>query len=488
VSETIHKSAQAFVSAAFAILRQEHVIPTPIYQPHIAVGRDYFGASINNLVEYRSFESALNDGFPERFADPLARATTTAEFSSTYIYRFLEACVALCSENGDYSADADAVSVCVDELIQVLKHSQYDVICCRTVSHLTTGNGDELQIGSITIVPEQGFSRNLLYRIAAEIPGAATAWNREPPTVYDPPVSLLIARETAENDPYAASEGLAAQLDRFLLATRLLTAGTTQSVYQVSGLATRVSRMRPLFHQAAKGMFDLPVRRTARLTSNEGPALAAVDKLIFAANVKRDDMVATSFDVAVSNFNNSYRGSNPYEHLVSLATALEATLIGSTKDTEGLSLRLRSRSAALLATEDDPANAVFSDITQLYNLRSRLVHGGQITQKDLRKSVGKISTVSAEDTEHHFRVALGLAVDRMRDLVRRAILARLCLAADPEARWPLHGDTPVDEILSDDVQRSAWRSEWHAHLDRLGLAAAAAPARSAVDVLQQEDR
>jgi len=72
--------------------------------------------------------------------------------------------------------------------------------------------------------------------------------------------------------------------------------------------------------------------------------------------------------------------SNPYEQLVDLATALEAALIGAERETEGLTLRLRSRVAALLATDDDPARALFDDVNHLYGLRSKLVHGGQITQ------------------------------------------------------------------------------------------------------------
>ena len=43
----------------------------------------------------------------------------------------------------------------------------------------------------------------------------------------------------------------------------------------------------------------------------------------------------------------------------------------------------------------------------------------------------------------------------MRDLVRRAILARLCLAAKPDPLWPFAGDATVDAILADDAQRAA---------------------------------
>jgi Apea-like HEPN len=150
-------------------------------------------------------------------------------------------------------------------------------------------------------------------------------------------------------------------------------------------------------------------------------------------------------------------------------------------------ISLRTRVAALLATDDDAGKALFDDVGQLYGLRSRIVHGGQIKQKDLRKVIARISTVP-EDAAEHFGIALGYAVDRMRDLVRRAILARLCLAAEPDPLWPFDGETAVDATLADDMRRAAWRERWHARLAALGVEYAAGRPRSAVDFLSQEDR
>jgi len=182
-----------------------------------------------------------------------------------------------------------------------------------------------------------------------------------------------------------------------------------------------------------------------RLTGDEGGAFAALGDLIDAADVKREEMAATSFDVALSKFNRSNSSDSPYEHLVDLATALEAALIGAESETECLTLRLRNRTSALLATDDDPARALFDDVGLLYGLRSKLVHGGQIKQKDLQKTISRISTVPSETIEHRFGVALGHAVDRMRDLVRRAILARVCVAAGPEPLWAFAGDLATVE-------------------------------------------
>jgi hypothetical protein len=205
--------------------------------------------------------------------------------------------------------------------------------------------------------------------------------------------------------------------------------------------------------------------------------------------VKRGGMALTSFDVAIRKFNASYRADSPFEHLVDLATALEATLATGEKDNEGLTLRLRNRASTLLATQDDPARSIFIDVRQLYDLRSKLVHGGQIKENELRKTSERISTVTNERPTLMFGVALGHAIDRMRDLVRRAILARLCLAAEPDPLWPLDAsDVSVDALLADDRTRGQWRSRWHERLTELGVAAAAAgPPRTAADFLSQDD-
>lgn len=212
-----------------------------------------------------------------------------------------------------------------------------------------------------------------------------------------------------------------------------------------------------------------------RLTGNEGRAFAALGDLIDAARIKREGMVATSLDVALSKFNRSYSGYSPYEHLVDLATALEAALIGAEKETEGLTLRLRGRAAALLATDDDPARALFGDVGLLYRLRSRLVHGGQIKEKELRKDIGRISTVPAENFEYRFGVHLATPWTGCVTW-SGGRFSRACASLPAQTRCGRStGETPVDALPSDDAQRASWRARWHEKLDEqaVGYAGAA---------------
>jgi hypothetical protein len=483
----VRGACQAFITAAFAVLTYEHVLPTPRYHVHLAVGRDYFGPQIMALGEFTTLERSLNQHYADRFAEPLARPH--AEFARTYIFGLLEACVARCARADDFAPAGPTVALAINELLAVLAANTYEMVCARHVSHLTTASGAELQIGDITVVPEPEDTYTFLEdRIRREIPSAPRAWNRELPRPYDPPHALLIIRESTDApDPHAVRGQLSAKVERFLLVARLLKAGTVQSDFEVSGMTTLIGAMDPQLRISNKGILEMLVRRTARLIGDEAALFAAISKMIDTADIKRDGIVATSFDVALSKYNRSHTAISAYEQLVDLATALEGVLIGAENEGEGLTLRLCTRAAALLATADDPAIAVFNDVKELYGLRSKLVHGGQISEKDLRKIFTRVSTIPADDIDR-FGSALALAVDRIRDLVRRAILARLCLAEQPHPAWPFTGHTPVDSTLMDDNQRDTWRRNWHARLAELGADHAAGKPRAAVSAYSREDR
>jgi len=49
-----------------------------------------------------SFETQLEDAYPERFAGTVPRPH--AEFATTYIFSFLEACVARCARDENFDA------------------------------------------------------------------------------------------------------------------------------------------------------------------------------------------------------------------------------------------------------------------------------------------------------------------------------------------------------------------------------------------------
>src|SRR5262249_43290245 len=151
----VRETARAFVAGAFDGLREEFVIPTPIFHPYVRVGRDFFGDTIRAVPAYHELEKQINELYPHRFAEPLKRRH--AEFASTYIFTLLEACIARCGRLGyhdqhdHFDPDSDAVSESIDELIAVLGSPTYEVVCCRFVSHLATEDNSEITLGGITV-------------------------------------------------------------------------------------------------------------------------------------------------------------------------------------------------------------------------------------------------------------------------------------------------------------------------------------------------
>ena len=473
--------ARSFIGAAFPALEKIHVIPTPLYHPYVQVGRDYAGIDVS-CPEEGELEAMLQVMYPERFADPLAREHS--EFPDFYIFSLLEGAIRRSAGAGDdrYEPDTAAVHDSVDEFIRVLDSPAYTMTCCRAMSHLTAKGTKPVTIGDITIYPESS-TRDILDRTRDFIPAAGSAFNRQRPFFYDPPHSLIVTgMETTVPDTHGVAATLASRIDRFLLIGRLLYAGTYESAWQVVGASTLVSRLRgPLYRTFQKsGIPNLLMRRLIEFAPAHAPAITALSDLVDAAVVKRDKMVATSFDIALSNYTRSHQQGDYYDRVINLATALEAILTGSDDETEGVGLRLRTRAAALLWTESDPGRAIFDDVKTLYNLRSRLVHGARIAEKDLLKWLKAVSTVP---DDARYGVAFSFAVDRLRDLVRRSFLARLCLASGDDPLWKFETSAPVDTALSDETERARWRQRWRDTLASLDVAEAADPAVRAVDPL-----
>jgi hypothetical protein len=449
--------ARSFIGAVFPALDKLHVIPTPPYHPYVQVGRDYFGGDVSG-PERVELEAMLHVMYPDRFADPLTKQHP--EFPQSYTLSFLEGAIRRCAGAGDdrYEPDTAAVQESVDELIRVLDSPEYTMTCCRAMSHLTTKGTEPVTIGDITIYPESS-TQDLLERVSDFVPAADSAFNRERPFFYDPPHSLIVTgAETTEPDPYGVAATLAGRIDRFLLIARLLYAGTYESAWQVTGASTLISRLHPQYEAFRKSsMPNLLMQRVIEFAPEHAPAIIALSDFVDAAVVKRDKMVATSFDIALLNYTRSHERGGYYERIINLATALEAILTGSDDETEGVGLRLRTRAAALLWTESDPGRAIFDDVKHLYNLRSRLVHGARIAEKDLLKWLKAVSTVPDDVM---YGVAFSFAVDRLRDLVRRSFLARLCLASGDDPLWKFETSAPVDTALSDETERAQWRQSW----------------------------
>lgn len=470
----LRDAGRAFLAAAWPRLRDEHVVPPPTYHPYIEVGRDYFGDSVMFLPEYRALEEAIARSH-SRFdvGAPLGER----EFPGGLIFSFLETVVArLTRAREEFSPDGAAAEQSLLDLVEAVRADTFEVACCRVVSHLTTADGQPVEFTNVRVEPvisdAAGHSRELQRIIAAVIPGAASAYGRVRPDGFAPPESVIIARDNGSK-PVDLRELLSQRIERFLLLARLLKPGTSESMFEVQGETHAVREFKPVvvrFRGAGPGFASATqlAARAITLGPDDVGRVDGLERLLASAERAPSEMVFTSFGMALQKFLLSYHAHAWYEQIVDLATALEAALTG--KERDDVTLRLKIRASTLLFTDVDPADKIFNDVGVIYGLRSRLVHGGAMKGKELLREVRKISTVPAGVLDGE---AVAHAVERMRDLVRRSLLARVCLSAGDEPWWPLGKDEGVDAVMIDDLRRRAWREEWRHTLATIDAIAAA---------------
>lgn len=472
-ADEIVRASRALVRVGFERLAAERVIPTSRYHPWIWVGRDYEGAVFMHTPEFTQLEDMLNRAYPARFDDPLKRRH--AEFSSSYIFHMIEAAVRRCADDGDYGEDSQGVGSSIEEMISILDAPHHGLAVVRAMSHIATGDRQAVTIDDVEVVPEP--SRHafdfLVDQCRQRIPGTGGAFNRERPHVFAHPHAVIAVGANTANEPdmFGVLDQASHRLDRFVCLLRLLTGTTARAQFEVRGSGKLAGPIHAQVHTfGSDGITLTPfVRRTATLDASFDASIRALGELLDGAQLKREQMVATSLDVAIGRYNRSYR-TDGLDTIVDLATALEAILIDEADGTGGITARLRNRAAALLATAADAPANVFNDVNAFYNLRSTLVHGGNLKEKTLRTKVLGITTVTATDM---FGIAAAEAVDRMRDLVRRAILARLCLAGGNEPLWPFNPAKGMDVVFADDQARERMRRSWTDALARIGAASAA---------------
>ena len=478
--------AREFLASALSALQNHHVLPTPIFNPYLRIGRDYFGGSLGGRGEFAALKNAIAESHP-RFSEetPLDER----DFASGYIYSFLEAVVAEAALKGEeLTPFAPCVDSCIEALVSEIEADTWEVACCREVTHLTTAAGDTLEFSDVTIFPlsepAHGHSREAARIIAQVVPHSQSSYDRESPGTWNPPHSIVVARDLGPR-PFDLAGELSRRIDIFLLAARLLHAATSTSVYEVQGETSLVRRFDPIlvrFRGNTDGMIPTSmVRRTTRIESRDSQRFDRLARAIVAVEESLRDMLVTSFGMAIHKFQLSFHAHNWQEQIVDLTTALEATLSGN-KRTDVVH-RLKTRATALLATDNDPAGAIFNDIGYLYEIRSQLIHGGTFSEKQLMNSVNSITTVP--DTMAG--IAVDHAVDRLRDLVRRALLARIALATCDSPLWSFGEEKGIDAALADDTTRGEWRSAWHGELESYDAADSVERPRTAALSFSQDD-
>jgi Apea-like HEPN len=478
--EELRERSSTFLHSAFSSLLREGTLPGSRHHPFMRVGRDYYGGSVMPLDEFVALEDSLRRTCPDRFkpAGPLT------EYPQQYIFALLEGAIARCTIAGvecDFASEHCVATV--DELLSRLQVESPQVTCAAEVSHLTTSDGHALNFESFDVIPESRGMRGGMFRSAAKlIPGLQGARDRGRTMESAPPAALVVAaRSGLGGGSEPQIDDARRDIARFILLTRLIHASTCTLEWEGCGESTLVAYRQPTLHFNSHP--STLVKRTGFLTPRDVPAFKNVDSVLHPLATPGPDWLGTSFSLAINRFQRSFRAETPFDAIVDLTTALEAVLISDDKDSDAVSLRLRTRASSLLDTEEDPPRAIFDDLTILYETRSQLVHGGNIKDQKLRARIGKLSSIESETP---FDIAMALAADRLSDIVRRAMLARMYLASESVMLWPLSRGVAVDAILSDPAMRYLWREAWRDELANAGCPGAAERARPAAGQFEVE--
>ena len=127
---------------------------------------------------------------------------------------------------------------------------------------------------------------------------------------------------------------------------------------------------------------------------------------------------------------------------------------------------------------------MFDEIGALYEMRSNLVHGTPTNDRHRRRL---LTAMQSSQTSELMGERFAVIVDRARDLLRRAIIARLCLSEGARPLWPW--STPrgfsVDRELLNAGTAQEWRAFVRARAAELGFPQACDPAVAVSGLLGQ---
>lgn len=470
---------QAAESASGELLRsafraiQAEILDRP-RRHAVEVGRDYTGATVMALPEFQRFEEALKGYLPERFTGEVGRL----EFAQQYAFPVIEGFALRLAADGDHHEES--LSACVSELMELLNRSDDHVVAARVVTDVDVS--EQVDLGEVRISPLGSWGLHDAYRaIESLIPGSILRLDDAVP--FGPMTSqfaLLVTEASAprgspfEPGHYSAAERATRRLSSALAAIRLATAATADTIVEAIAQPGYVRLRRPVITSYPFTRIPL-VQRVARVRPSDGVSIASLAEKM--ARWSSDEPQPNPLGVAIERFNRSYLERPWFDQLVDLSVALEASLLSGSPEKEDIGLRLRGRAAALLAEEHDGDSVIYADIKAAYNLRSWIVHGSNPRPQDIAAEIDRIS-VSARSTNSGVKAAL--AMDRVRDIARRSILARGFLG--DAGKWPLGKaarQKDVDGELINPETRESWRAAWRIGMSDIGLGAAAGRAQDA---------
>jgi Apea-like HEPN len=454
-------AASKFLTQAFAEARRQQIIPkVPLHnrwQRYDGPWPPYWECwEIARSDIALPLIAALRKGYPDRFGTETKFQYKDPE---QYVRAFLQAVIAESVIQGDRLAvKSPATLSMLHELHRVVSIEGQRFACLWLIDDVDFTAVAQEKVGEVTLFPP---SHPAALRVSMLLPGALWASEHGYPSPGAKHGGLLYALGSGQGHHWDVTTRLNNAIGRSMQALRLATATTSPERMVWVGEPTMIHVEMPEAHPQTHDFAESHWRRVAKVTPDDLPGLrdltAMVDRLEEPQPTKKRKQGALpAIVIAIRRHSRSYRVTSWQDSVLELATAMEACLGPRSKEQE-IGLTLRTRAAHLLAHDDsEQADAIYKDITDLYGVRSDIIHGNPEWTKDLPKlwSERGYAHVFERDRTHAL-------LDRWRDIVRRAISARLMLA-DPRLGtplWPLVGDdTPVDRFLARRDRRDEWRA------------------------------
>lgn len=491
IDKAVAAEARKFLTSALAECRRLGIIPKvrrrnrwqryegpwpPYYAWYDIADRDAMGAGLI---------AALREAYPARFGEESKFPYKDPE---QYLRAYLSAVIAAgLIGDGRVAARSRAATAMLHELHRSVTRDGQTFGVLWLIGDVDFNAVDRQMVGPITLLRPTNPPEFLVSRL---LPGALWAHDRGYPMPGAKHTGLLWASGTGPGHHWDVTTPINNGMGRFMQTLRLATAATSVERMVWLGEPSMIhAQYQEAWPQADEGAWETHWRRVANVMPDDLPGLsrlaATVDRLEVPSAAKRKKGALPAIVIAIRRYSRSHRIPLWQDTVLELATALEACLGPRNKDQE-IGLTLRTRAAHLLAHDDsEQAETIYRDLTDLYNLRSDIIHGNPEWTKTPEK------LFSDRGYEHIFeRDRMHTLLDRWRDIVRRAITARLMLG-DPtlgdDALWPLVGDEPpVDRYLARKDRRDEWRAKIVDGAAAYGLPLVADPAPPLIDYLHND--
>lgn len=471
---TLRSLAQSVLGRSFGVLAEERVIPRSRYRPWIRVGRDYFGHAVESDGP---LSKALDAALPDRF--DRSKLDATVDYPWWYGRALLEAAVASATiADEPYDVASPSVQRVIDEFIKKLQVppattslqvvTDIDVVSEQNGEHKLAPPGTILRVAGVDIIrvgEEQEFY------IERELRSAGYDVERGDVVSSPGPEAVLVARVSKPVNFEVRLQEARRRLRNVMTAVRLATGASASPLVTIDGEPGDVPSMHPqLQPHVSHSHFMRLANRSVALGTGDVASLEALSSRVDGW-LGGGDLDANPLMLAIGRLNRSMDGASATvaDVLIDLSVGLEAALSGT--DRSDVSLRLRLRAADLLATPSDSGDRIYEDVRELYKLRSGIIHGTVLTGAEVTRSISRVSSAARSSLPGE---QLELALDRWRDLLRRAILARAALAAEASP-WPLKSSVDVDRELRTESRRAAWLAHIRRYWTDVGLASALAP-------------